>query len=211
MSQLSQLTLDRKVELVISIVVACATAVYAFVALRTLCTLNEQTQATQSAANAAIESNRLASLRARKELRAYALVTVVEGGFSEAGLFRITLGVNNEGRTPGQNAEWVAECAYVGNFERDVSRKPFVDCPPAGTDLDIGTIPPGHAVGIKRPDCPDIPEHELNDPQIPMRMYVEGCLFYDDAFGERHGTEFCFTYHPERRSLSFCPDHNYAD
>ena len=44
-----------------------------------------------------------------------------------------------------------------------------------------------------------------------LQIYLYGSIWYDDAFGKSHRTDYCLLYQPKSHGFTACDSHNYAD
>jgi hypothetical protein len=169
-----------------------------------------ETRRTAQAALMSVEASKNAT---KKQLRAYIAVTAGSADPQDrirGRKFKATLTLTNSGQTPAHNVRFTTKAAALPHpLPVDtVLPEPLED--EGGSTLGAGQS--GNMIGEAESFQDD---HKVQGTMFKTNgnaFYVWGIVHYDDAFGERHYTRFCFLVYwtPESIHIEYAAGRNEA-
>lgn len=113
----------------------------------------------------------------------------------------------NSGKTPALHVKQI----ITGKSRPSNERFIFQYGPPVGLESET-VIQPGMQVMFNTAPGDPLPQLAIDDIKSGKTvMRLHGRIHYDDVFGQKHQTTFCFILKPDLATTQWCSDYNEAD
>lgn len=130
---------------------------------------------------------------------------------------KASVDIENFGRTPALNEASLNKFANrpvdkpmptLGGCSKRPKLAGVTLMPSASANVTITTDTPGSAgfpiIIISDADVEGISRGKV-------QLFLSGCIWYDDVFGNSHRTEYCLQYTPKTKGFGACEQHNESD